>query len=98
MTGWTMLSIRFRTRSTDTGGWMAATVGRMRAVAAGFRRPIKLSRAERAARNHSHPEFYGRSAGPDYARSVKAPLNMRNVAAKDVKAAQAHLPIGPSCC
>ena len=77
---------------------MAVIVRQMHAIAASFWRPIKLSRAERAARNRSHPEFCGGSAGPDSARSVKAPLNMRDVAAKDVKAAQACLPIGPSCC
>jgi|EndMetStandDraft_8_1072994.scaffolds.fasta_scaffold372496_2 hypothetical protein len=79
---------------------MAVIVRQMRAIAASFWRSIKLSRAERAARNHSHPGFYGRSAGPDSARAVKAPLNMRDVdvAAKDVKATQAYLPIGPSCC
>ena len=77
---------------------MAVIVRQMHAIAASFWRPIKLSRAERAARNHSHPEFCGRSAGPDSARSVKAPLNVHDVAAKNVKAAQAYLPIGPSCC
>jgi hypothetical protein len=77
---------------------MAVIVRQMRAIAASSWRPIKLSRAERAARNNSHLEFRGRSAGPDSARGVKAPLNMRDVAAQDVKAAQAYLPIGPSCC
>ena len=93
-----MRFIHVRTIPFASEQWTAAVGRQMRAIAASFCHPIKPRRAERAALNGSHPEFYGVPARHNSASAVKVRLNELDVAAKDVEAAQAYLPIGPSCC
>jgi hypothetical protein len=74
--------------TADTGKLTAIIGRRVRAIGARFKRPAQ-----------PHPELYGLPvARVDSAGVGKERLGTSDISSEHAQAAQAYLPIGPSCC
>jgi len=92
-----MRIIRARTTHADIGTLIAVIARRMRAIADGISRPMRP--ASRAAaqlplHRHAYRLSVDHTASPSSAKQRPSKFD----SSEDDTAAEAYLPIGPSCC